>query len=70
MTLWRDYVAAHPEHADETPPVEAFGDSAAMADDLLGFVLDGPKRATAGFVEDFAIDNEPLPVVGSPDLVG
>lgn len=64
MTLWRDYVAAHPEHAEETPLVEAFGDSPAMADELLGFVLNGPKRATAGFVDDYRIDNEPLPVVG------
>jgi uncharacterized protein YhfF len=65
MTLWQDYVAAHPEHAHETPPVEAFGDSPAMADRLLGWVLNGPKRATAGFVEDYAADNEPLPAVGS-----
>lgn len=65
MTMWDDYVTAHPEYADETPPVDAFGDSPTMADELLGFVLDGPKRATAGFVEDYASDNEPLPVVGS-----
>jgi len=65
MTLWQEYVAAHPEHADETPPVDAFGDSPELADELLGLVLNGPKRATAGFVEDYALDNEPLPVVGS-----
>jgi len=65
MTLWQAYVAAHPEHADETPPVEGFGDSPAMADRLLGWVLDGPKRATAGLVDDFAADNEPVPEVGS-----
>lgn len=65
MSLWEEYVAAHPEHAGETPPVDAFGDSPAMADELLGLVLHGPKRATAGFIDDYAIDDEPLPVVGS-----
>jgi uncharacterized protein YhfF len=64
MTLWQEYVAAHPENGCETPPVEAFGDSPAMADELLSLVLNGTKRATAGFVEDYARDHEPLPTVG------
>ncbi len=48
MSLWADYVAAHPEHAGATPPVGPFGDSPALADELLALVLAGPKRATAG----------------------
>ena len=63
--MWDSYVAAHPEHASEDPPVEAFGDSPEMADRLVELVLTGPKRATAGLVEDYAADDEPLPVVGS-----
>ncbi|WP_293782185.1 ASCH domain-containing protein [uncultured Aeromicrobium sp.] len=47
MTLWRDYVAVPPEHADESPVVDQFGDSPDMADKLLALVLHGPKRATA-----------------------
>jgi uncharacterized protein YhfF len=45
--------------------VFAFGDSEQMADNLLGCVRRGPKRATAGLVADFESDGEPLPAVGS-----
>lgn len=64
MTLWSDYVAAHPEHSGERPPVEAFGDSSPMADELLGLVLDGTKRATAGLVAAYEHDGDPLPRQG------
>ncbi len=46
--LWAAYVAAHPEAADVEPAVEPFGDSPAMADELLALVVGGGKRATAG----------------------
>jgi uncharacterized protein YhfF len=62
--MWESFVATHPEHAADTPPVEHFGDSPEMADRLLTLVLTGPKRATAGLVADYAADGEPLPVVG------
>ena len=64
--MWRDYVAAHPERAsvDDEHPVERFGDSAELADELIALVLHGPKRATAGPVADFAADGEPLPRIG------
>ncbi|MPZ96645.1 MAG: ASCH domain-containing protein [Propionibacteriales bacterium] len=62
--LWADYVAAHPEYADEQPPTERFGDSAELANELLGLVLDGPKRATAGLVAEFRDEGEPLPRIG------
>jgi len=64
--LWRDYVAAHPARAAVTDehPVERFGDSRELADELVGLVLHGPKRATAGLVADFAVDGEPLPRIG------
>ncbi len=64
MSLWADYLAAHPEHSGEVPPVEGFGDTPAMADELLDLVLNGPKRATAGLAED-----EDVPAVGSHWIV-
>jgi uncharacterized protein YhfF len=64
MTLWQEFIAAHPEHANEDPTVEHFGDSPEMADRLLDLVVSGSKRATAGLVADYAIDDEPLPRVG------
>jgi uncharacterized protein YhfF len=64
--MWRDYVAAHPARASvgDEHPVERFGDSVELADELIGLVLHGPKRATAGLVADFAADGEPLPRIG------
>lgn len=67
--LWSSYVAAHPEHVDETPPVERFGDSAELADELLHLVLHGPKRATAGAVAEFRHEQEPLPRIGGHWIV-
>jgi uncharacterized protein YhfF len=44
--------------------VVAFGDSAAMADELLALVLAGIKRATASLARDYGEGREPLPKVG------
>ena len=46
----------------------AFGDTAEMADELLGVVLHGPKRATAGLLADYGED-ESLPEVGFHSIV-
>jgi uncharacterized protein YhfF len=64
--LWRDYTSARPDlvHDAEEPSVEWFGDSPALADELLGLVLHGPKRATAGLVSDFVGEGLPLPRIG------
>lgn len=48
MSLWQDYARARPEHADDTPARGPFGDSPALADELLALVVAGTKRATAG----------------------
>ncbi|HSK91707.1 MAG TPA: GNAT family N-acetyltransferase [Euzebyales bacterium] len=48
---------------DDLAGVFAFGDSEEMADRLLGWVLHGAKRATAGLLADYG-DDEPLPQVG------
>ena len=53
-----------PAPPEEDPAVEQFGDHAALADELLGLVLAGTKRATAGLVADFAHEGEPLPRIG------
>lgn len=44
--------------------VVAFGDSEAMADELLELVLLGIKRATAALARDFGAGRDPLPRVG------
>jgi uncharacterized protein YhfF len=67
--LWRSYVDAHPAHAADAPPLECFGDTAALADELLALVLHGPKRATAAAVAEFAHEGEPLPRVGGHWIV-
>ena len=66
-TLWEEYRAAHPERALDTEPpsVDRFGDAPALTDELLGLVLDGPKRATAGLLHEFVEDGIPLPRIGS-----
>jgi uncharacterized protein YhfF len=63
--LYREYAAATGRaDDDEEPPVERFGDGAALADELLGLVLAGTKRATASLVVDFVDDDQPLPRIG------
>jgi len=64
--LWHEYAATRtrPAPPDDDPPVEQFGDHAALADELLALVLAGTKRATAGLVADFARQGEPLPRIG------
>lgn len=64
--MWSEYVAAHPDLATaaDEHPVERFGDSAELADELIGLVLHGPKRATAGLVADIRFEGTPLPRIG------
>ena len=44
--------------------VVAFGDSEAMADELLELVLAGIKRATASLARDYGPGREPMPAAG------
>jgi uncharacterized protein YhfF len=66
LAMWREYRSSRtiPAPPEEDPPVDQFGDHAALADELLGLVLAGTKRATAGLVADFAREAEPLPRIG------
>lgn len=67
--LWAEFVAEHPQAADDAPPFERFGDSAALAEELLDLVLHGPKRATAGASAEFRAAGEPLPRIGGHWIV-
>jgi uncharacterized protein YhfF len=65
--MWDEYRAANQSAAASASDytVEYFGDSVELADELLALVTHGPKRATAGLVEEFAEESEPLPRIGS-----
>lgn len=67
--MWAEYLAVHPGHRGDHPPSERFGDSVALADELLDLVLHGPKRATAGAVAEFMHEGEPLPRIGGHWIV-
>ncbi len=47
----------------------SFGDSPAMADELLALVLAGTKTATCGALRDFPEGSPERPVVGRRDVV-
>lgn len=47
----------------------SFGDSPALADELLGLVLAGRKTATCGSLSQFGEGGEPIPQVGRHDIV-
>jgi uncharacterized protein YhfF len=64
--FWRRFIATGLLDSDTPIPqtVEAFGDSAELADELIELVLWGRKRATAGALADFEHDGAPPPVPG------
>ena len=68
IALWNRYKAAAGLDHDRYDIV-AFGDSAAMADELADLVVHGPKRATAGLLRDFGPGGEPMPAVGGHVVV-
>lgn len=51
------------------PPAWAFGDSPALADELLGLVLAGRKTATATAVPELVAAGEPEPVPGELSII-
>jgi uncharacterized protein YhfF len=66
LEMWADYRSSRPHLPEEgEPAVECFGDSPELADELIAFVTDGPKRATAGLVAAYAADGDPLARIGS-----
>ena len=65
--MWAAYAEAHPQAVAAGPErtVEHFGDHARLADELLGIVLAGRKRATAELVADFLARGDEVPRIGS-----
>ncbi len=57
------------EGSPPTPPAWYFGDSVALADELIELVLAGPKRATAGSVAEYEAEGEPIPAAGDLSIV-
>ena len=64
--FWHDHGVGGAAEPDD---VFAFGDSEAMADELLELVLHGPKRATAGSLAEFDAEGASIPEVGSHSVV-
>jgi uncharacterized protein YhfF len=64
--FWQRAIAAGAVEEGTPVPkvVEAFGDSPELADELLALVIDGPKRATAGALADYAVNLAELPRAG------
>lgn len=63
--LWRSYVSTTADADLGTDYVGAFGNYVELADELIGLVLRGTKRATTALVSEFADEQEPLPRIGS-----
>ncbi len=69
VAFWHRCLVAIGEPERPLPPVEQFGDSPELADELLGLVLDGPKRATASLVAEYEYEGEPVPSLGDRWIV-
>lgn len=63
--LWKAYKTINPEAGDDYE-AWAFG---VMPDELAQLVLDGVKTATASGYDLYVLENDPLPEVGSYDIV-
>lgn len=66
--LWEQYNLENPD-APSDYDVWAFGDSAAMADDLLALVLEGKKTATASNYRLYELEQEPIPYEGLYNVI-
>lgn len=63
---WRQVIDDGAVDADTPVPsvVGPFGDSVELADELLALVLAGTKRATAGSLAQYELEDEPIPAPG------
>ncbi|WIM99938.1 ASCH domain-containing protein [Actinoplanes oblitus] len=50
-------------------PVTQFAFPGPLRDELVAAVLDGTKTSTTGLLQDYELDEEPLPVVGARSAV-
>lgn len=71
--LWAEFLASATPEAREAEGAAYtswhFGTGGTMADELLGLVLAGPKRATAGDLWSYELEGEPLPKSGDYSVV-
>jgi len=71
--FWQSYLATlpakHPHRGAQPAGAFAFGDSAALAEELAGLVRAGKKTATASLPIEFATRSEPLPTIGDLSVV-
>lgn len=63
VLFWERYLAETGESGTFTE-ASCFGDSVEMADELLDLVIDGPKRATAGSIIEYQLEDSPIPCAG------
>ena len=64
--MWSAYLASGrgPAPSAPVPVVDSFGDGPALADELLGLVLSGVKRATASLLDEYEVLGDTVPEVG------
>ena len=68
--FWHRYLEASGiDAALPQPEPWCFGGTVELADELIELVLHGPKRATAGAVEIYELEAEPIPSVGDHSIV-
>ena len=68
--FWQRFLRSTGRPADTAQPdAWPFGDSVELADELLSLVLEGPKRATAGAVAEYELDQIPVPQVGDLEII-
>lgn len=70
MEFWAEFCRRTGVDPEQRWDAYAFGDTAAMADELAGLVVTGPKRATAGLYRHFEPPaGEPMPKVGAFSVI-
>ena len=69
VEFWEAYRRRNPSVPAELPEVGPFGDTPALADQLLGLVLDGRKRATSTLLAEFAAEGQDVVRVGDHWIV-
>jgi uncharacterized protein YhfF len=66
LRMYADFLAANPQvPRQQDVEVVCFGDTAELADELGGFIVDGLKRATATLVAGYLAAGDTLPPLGA-----
>ena len=66
LRMYEEFLAAHPEvpRRDDVEVV-CWGDDAALADEVLGLIVAGAKRATATLAAGYLTSGDPFPPLGA-----